>query len=74
MCPPLFGWRGDATKMPTADGEPEILLPVIVEPSLAGVTMTMQYWMAPDYCRLGSLLHDPRYQQIAKIGQVRHLL
>jgi hypothetical protein len=25
------------------------------------------YWMAPDYYRLGSLLHDPRYQQIAKV-------
>jgi hypothetical protein len=25
------------------------------------------YWMAPDYCRLGLLLHDPRYQQIAKV-------
>jgi hypothetical protein len=25
------------------------------------------YWMAPDYYRLGSMLKDPRYQQIAKV-------
>ncbi len=58
MSAPLLAERGDATKMPTRPAEPERSLPVIVEPSFTGVTITMPlpesiesrlFWIVSDW-------------------------